>query len=152
MQKPEHIAPLVSIRLPAVIENLPGFIGPILALASTYHLAEEKKGHLELALEEALVNIFSYAYPEKTGYVDLTCRIIEDHLVILIEDQGLPFSVDSVATPDITADIMERTTGGLGIHLIRNLMDDVSYRREGDRNLLELTLAIHQMNTLGMSK
>ncbi len=143
MQKPEHIAPLVSIRLPAGIENLPGFVNPVLAIAAAYHLAEERKNHLELALEEALVNIFSYAYPGKTGYVDLSCRIIDDHLVILIEDQGIPFSVDSVATPDISADIMERTTGGLGIHLMRSLMDGVQYRRVGDCNLLELTLAIH---------
>lgn len=141
MQKPES-PPLVSIRLPATIENLPDFIGPVLALATAYHLDDERKNDLELALEEALVNIFSYAYPEETGQVDLACRIEGNRLIILIEDEGLPFSIGSAAAADLTADIVERRIGGLGIHLIKNLMDDVRYRREGIRNLLELTLSI----------
>jgi len=142
LQDPEHIPPVVSIHLPASIENLPDFIGPVLALASAYHLDEEKKNDLELALEEALVNIFRYAYPEKTGMVDLTCRIEGGRLILLIEDEGLPFAIDTTAAADLTADICERRIGGLGIHLIKNLMDDVRYRREGNRNLLELTLSI----------
>lgn len=143
MQEPEHIAPLVSIHLPASIENLPDFIGPVLALAAASHLDDEKKNDLELALEEALVNIFRYAYPQKTGQVDLTCRIEGGRLEILIEDEGLPFAIDSAAAPDLSGDIIERRIGGLGIHLMKNLMDDVRYRREGNRNLLQLTLSIH---------
>lgn len=143
MQKPEHIPPLVSIHLPASIENLPNFIGPVLALTSAYNLDDERKNDLELALEEALVNIFRYAYPEKTGQVDLTCRVEAGRLIILIGDEGLPFSMESAATADLTADIIERKIGGLGIHLMKSLMDDVRYRREGNRNLLELSLFIH---------
>ncbi len=142
MRKPERPPPPVSVRLPASIENLPGFLGPVLAFASAHHLDDEKKNHLELALEEALVNIFSYAYPEKPGHVDLTCRLTDGRLVILIEDEGIPFSMMSAAAPDLTADILERKIGGLGVHLIKNLMDDVRYRREGKRNLLELILCI----------
>lgn len=143
MQEPEHIAPLVSISLPACIENLPNFIGPVLAFASAYNIDDERKNDLELALEEALVNIFRYAYPEKTGQVDLTCRVEAGRLIILIGDEGLPFSMESAATADLTADIIERKIGGLGIHLMKSLMDDVRYRREGNRNLLELSLFIH---------
>lgn len=143
MQNPEHIEPLVSIRLPASIENLPGFLSPVLAFASAHHLDDDRKNDLELALEETLVNIFSYAYPEKPGHVNITCRMTDGRLVILIEDEGLPFSVVSAAAPDITADVLERKIGGLGIYLIMSLMDDVRYRREGDRNLLELILSIN---------
>ena len=143
MPKPEHIEePPLSIRLPASIDNLPAFIGPALAFASAHHLGDARKNDLELALEEALVNIFSYAYPEKPGFVGLTCRVTPSHLVILIEDEGQPFSVVSATTPDITADLLERKIGGLGVHLIKSLMDDVRYRRAGNRNQLELTLAI----------
>lgn len=143
MQKSEHLQPLVSVRLPASIENLPGFLSPVLAFASAHHLDDEKKNHLELALEEALVNIFNYAYPETVGHVDLTCRLAEGRLVILIEDEGVPFSMMSAAAPDLAADILERKIGGLGVHLIKSLMDDVRYRREGNRNLLELILCIN---------
>ena len=142
MQKPEHIERLVSIRLPASIENLPRFLIPVLAFASAHHLSDDRKNNLELALEETLVNIFSYAYPEKRGYVDLSCRMADGRLVILIEDEGLPFSMVSAAAPDIATDLLERKAGGLGIYLIKSLMDDVRYRREGNRNLLELILSV----------
>ena len=143
MQKPENDEPPVSIRLPASIENLPGFLSPMLAFASAHHLDDDRKNDLELALEEALVNIFSYAYPDKPGHIDLTCRMTDGHLVILIEDEGLPFSMVSAAVPDLNADILERKIGGLGVHLIKSLMDDVRYRREGNRNVLELILSIN---------
>ena len=142
MQKPEHIDPFVLVRLPASIENLPGFLRPVLAFASLHHLADDLKNDLELALEETLVNIFSYACPEKTGYVDLSCRMADGRLIILIEDEGLPFSMVSAKDPDITSDLLERKVGGLGVFLIKSLMDDVHYRRAGNRNLLELILAI----------
>lgn len=143
MQKPEHIEESsLSIRLPANIENLSGFLGPALRFAAAHHLDDDRKNDLELALEETLVNIFSYAYPENPGYVDLSCRIVEGRLVILLEDEGLPFSMVAAATPDITADLLERKIGGLGVHLIKSLMDDVRYRREGARNQLELILSI----------
>lgn len=143
MQKPEHIEPAVSIRLPASIENLPGFLSPMLAFASAHHLDDDRKNDLELALEETLVNIFSYAYPGKPGHVELSCVMADGRLVILIEDEGLPFSMVSAAAPDINADILERKIGGLGVHLIKSLMDDVRYRREGNRNMLELILSIN---------
>jgi len=143
LRKPEDAGSPVSISLPAVIENLPDFIGPVLSLASAYHLDEERKNDLELALEEALVNIFRYAYPDKAGSVGLTCRVEAGHLITLIEDEGLPFSVASASTTDLAADIVKRKIGGLGIHLIKSLMDDVRYRRDGNRNLLELTLSLH---------
>lgn len=140
MQKHDNSVPLVSIRLPAGIENLPGFITPVLSLSSLQHLDGERKNDLELALEETLVNIFNYAYPETPGYVDLSCRVVENCLIIRIEDEGVPFSMVSAATPDLAAGILERETGGLGVHLVRSLVDDVRYRREGNRNQLELTL------------
>lgn len=142
MRKTDRSDAPVSIRLPASIDNLPGFIGPVLAFATANQLGEERKNDLELALEEALVNIFRYAYPGGTGYVGLSCRIADGRLVLLIEDEGLPFAATSAGPPDISAGILERKIGGLGIHLIKNLMDDVRYRREGDRNLLELTLSL----------
>jgi anti-sigma regulatory factor (Ser/Thr protein kinase) len=128
--------------LPATLEKLPDFIGPVLAVAASCRLDEEKCNDLELALEEALVNIFAYAYPDEPGFIDLSCRREADTLVISIVDEGAPFSVTAVADPDLSADILERKVGGLGIHLIKNLMDDVRYQRQGNRNILELCLAL----------
>lgn len=143
MQKVDHTKPLVSIRLPASIENLPGFLRPLRAFAAAHHLDDDRINDLELALEETLVNIFSYAYPEKPGHVELSCWIADGSLIIFIVDEGLAFSTDSAVSPDITTDLLERKIGGLGIHLIKSLMDDVQYRRDGDRNVLKLMLAIN---------
>lgn len=142
MQTPEPCTPLLILRLPAALEKLPDFVGPVLAVAASCRLDEEKCNDLELALEEALVNIFAYAYPDEPGFIDLSCHRAADTLVIRIVDEGAPFSVTAAADPDLFADILERKIGGLGIHLIKNLMDDVRYQRQGNRNILELCLAL----------
>ncbi|MDI9569341.1 MAG: ATP-binding protein [Pseudomonadota bacterium] len=94
---------------------------------------------IELCVEEALVNIFNYAYPTATGEVELTLLPgPENTLEIRIQDRGTPFDIFSVQEPDLDADIEERRIGGLGIFLVRRLMDRVEYRRDGDRNILSL--------------
>ncbi len=68
----------------------------------------------------------------------LAVRADGDAMVLEISDSGSPFDVLSLADPDTTSDIMERHIGGLGIHFIRKLSDNVSYRRENGRNILRL--------------
>ena len=143
LQTSDQSPSALSIRLPALIENLPEFIEPLLALADRHGLGQEKKNDLELAVEEALVNIFRYAYPGRTGMVELTCRVIGNNLEILIADEGLAFSVTEVEAPNISEELDERKIGGLGILLLKSLMTDVRYKRQGNRNLLELLFSLH---------
>jgi serine/threonine-protein kinase RsbW len=128
------------IELPAKLENLPRLIGPVLAVARSLPLSEDKCCDLELALEESLVNICTYAYPEKGGRVRITYRVENDCLVVGIEDEGVIFSVLESSVPDLSVDLSARKIGGLGIHLVRSLVDDVRYRREAKRNYLELVI------------
>lgn len=134
--------PSVSITFPAVIENLSRLIGPVLEVAARMKLGAEKCHDLELALEESLVNIFNYAYPETAGAVTVDCTVTADRLVIRIEDEGVPFSVTESDPPDLSSTLLERKIGGLGIHLVRTLMDKVSHSRVENVNRLELTLFI----------
>ncbi len=103
-------------------------------------LPEKRIREVELALEEALVNIVSYAYDEPAGKIQI--RSFRDDAqsrwLIQITDQGKPFDVAKASDPDIQAPLSEREIGGLGIYLIRKLMDDVSYERRGNRNILTL--------------
>ena len=99
-------------------------------------LAERTKSRVLLATEEAFVNICSHAYPDGAGEAEVGCAREGDGLVLEISDRGIPFDILSLPPPDTTADIMERPVGGLGIHFIRTLSDDVSYRREQGRNIL----------------
>ena len=94
-----------------------------------------------LATEEALANVFHHAYPHDTGEVELSLAADETCLVVEIVDRGIPFDILSLERPDLEAGIEDRKVGGLGVFLIRELMDDVSCRREGNRNVLRLVVS-----------
>ena len=94
---------------------------------------------VNLALEELVINIMDYGFADGDHEIDITL-ISEDHqLVIEIADSGKAFDpLQDAPVPDVNAPAEERPIGGLGIYLVRNMMDDMQYRREGDRNYLTL--------------
>lgn len=106
--------------------------------ADLFGLDAKKKFGLLLALEEAFVNICSYAYPGSVGDAEISCEGDGDSFLLEIADNGSPFDVLSLPDPDTTSDIAERKIGGLGIHFIRTLSDSVTYYRENDQNVLRL--------------
>jgi len=133
-----------SLRLPAKLENLDKLIRFISACAGEKGCGEKRLHEIELASEEALVNIISYAYAGKdSGDVEVTCRAESDTAwIIEITDWGIPFDATSYADPDLDAPITDRKIGGLGIFLIRKMVDEIKYRREEDRNVLTFNLAM----------
>ena len=94
---------------------------------------------MNLALEEAVVNVMEYAYPEgKSGSVLVEAEKTPEQIVFTITDSGIPFDPTAQTEPDITLSVEERPIGGLGIHLVRQIMDDIHYEREDDKNILTL--------------
>lgn len=97
---------------------------------------------LNLALEEAVVNVMNYAYPGKEGMpVRLSVEDKEDHLVFVLEDEGVPFDPTSTESPDLTLSAEDRPIGGLGIFLVKNIMSDVSYEYCNGCNVLTMVYA-----------
>jgi anti-sigma regulatory factor (Ser/Thr protein kinase) len=94
---------------------------------------------LNVALDEALSNIISYAF-EKDIDSEIAIRMeqLPGEVVIVIEDRGSPFDPTQGALPDMTAPLHARKVGGLGVHFIRSLMDEVSYARNDGVNTLRL--------------
>ena len=94
---------------------------------------------LRLAVEEAVVNVISYAYPEGTEG-DVTIKIMSDGhtLRFQIIDTGVPFDPTKKEKADTTLSIEERQIGGLGIFLVRELMDTINYERVDGKNILTL--------------
>ena len=92
-----------------------------------------------LALDELFTNIISYGYSDKKVHF-ITVKIsLEDNILIFsIEDDGAPFNPTEVEEPDLGCTIEECKIGGLGIHLAKNLMDEVCYQRCKDKNVLTL--------------
>ncbi len=93
---------------------------------------------LNLALDELLTNTITYGYPEG-GEHEIRLRLVpegEKELLIEIRDDGLAFNPLEVKAPDLKQDIEERPIGGLGIHLVRQMLDEIEYRRENGHNVL----------------
>lgn len=94
---------------------------------------------LNLAIEEAVVNVMSYAYPAGTkGDVDIDAEADDEQLKFVISDSGTPFDPTQKGEVDTTLSAEERSIGGLGIHLIRQIMDTINYERVDGKNVLTL--------------
>lgn len=122
----------------SVVDEVPLLIERV---ASRLDIAQEERGALNLVLEEALVNVVNYAYPSGVkGDIDLEVRFDEADraLTFIIRDSGKLFDPTLAAEADVDAPLEDRRIGGLGIQLIRTLMDSVSYSYTGGCN--ELTL------------
>jgi sigma-B regulation protein RsbU (phosphoserine phosphatase) len=94
---------------------------------------------INLALEEAVVNVMTYAYPqETTGNVDIEAMANDERLKFTISDWGTPFDPTAQKEVDTTLSAEERPIGGLGIHLVRHIMDSINYERTDGKNVLTL--------------
>ena len=94
---------------------------------------------LNLAIEEAVVNVMNYAYPAGTkGDVDIDAEADDEQLKFVISDSGTPFDPTQKGEVDTTLSAEERGIGGLGIHLIRQIMDSINYERVDGKNVLTL--------------
>ena len=95
--------------------------------------------NLNLVLEEAVTNVIMYAYPqEQNEHIYLTAKKQDDRLVFVLTDSGKAFDPTQTPDADITLSADERQIGGLGIFLIRKIMNEVKYERIDDKNVLTL--------------
>jgi serine/threonine-protein kinase RsbW len=107
--------------------------------ADEHHLAAEIVGDVQVALDEVLTNIVDYGYTDDADHeIRIHLRVGDRVLEAIVEDDGVPFNPLESATPDTSAPLQERRIGGVGLHFVKNLMDEVSYDRVGDRNRLVL--------------
>jgi serine/threonine-protein kinase RsbW len=131
---------LLKLKLTARVENLQRLVESVSNCARAQDFDQKKIQEIELAVEEALVNIFNYAYPDAPGEVEVNCRADHDHFLIEIIDSGIPFDMTLLPDPNLTANVDDREIGGLGIFLIKKMVDEVKYCREAGRNILSLTM------------
>ncbi|MBO4455425.1 MAG: ATP-binding protein [Bacteroidales bacterium] len=94
---------------------------------------------LQLAIEEMVTNVIFYAYPEGVS-ADITLSAESDgkELTFVLSDGGKPFDPTAKDDPDLDVDPMDRDQGGMGILIVKNIMNEVSYQRLGDTNQLTM--------------
>jgi anti-sigma regulatory factor (Ser/Thr protein kinase) len=107
------------------------------AFCTEERLPHEVAWRLRVALDEIVANIVAYGNTEGHAALDVWFRRIGDCVEITVEDDGPPFDPLARPAPDVRLPLEARSPGGLGIALVRALMDDVRYART-DRNLLTL--------------
>lgn len=130
-----------TMKFEAELKNLPLMLESLRDYAKKQGFGDEKINKIQLAVEEILANIINYAYPDKNGSIEINCDNKEGKgLGIEIIDWGIPFDPLTVAETDTKSSVEDRNVGGLGIFLVRKIMDEIQYRREDDKNILTLTI------------
>ncbi|MGM0414695.1 MAG: ATP-binding protein [Bacillota bacterium] len=131
-----------KLKVPAVKKNLDKMIDFVTDGLNELDIKEKDKyiSKIRLACEEALVNIISYAYEEEIGQVEIAYSYNEANNEFKIEltDAGTAFNPLEKPDPDTSLPLEEREIGGLGIFMIKKIMDKVSYKREDGKNTLKM--------------
>ena len=129
----------LEIKLSNKLSELERFNQILTEFGMRQGLAPEVVHDLNLAVEEILANIISYAYTDGREHeIRVRLSAQPEEVKAELEDDGEPFNPLEAPEPDTAKPLEERTIGGLGIHLVRKLTDGLEYKRQGDRNLLTI--------------
>lgn len=131
----------ISSRLGSTAE----LIAPVLAKAASLH--DTVPESMRLIVEELVVNIARYSYPEDSDWGDedrlwITVEYIDSSFVLTFRDHGVPFNPLTATTPDFSLSVEERPIGGVGIFLVKQMSDDITYSYSNRTNILRVTCAI----------
>ncbi len=119
------------------------------AFATRSKLPAATTSKLKIVLDELISNIINYGYADDAEHeIEICLELVGHRLVVTIADDGVPFNPLTVKPPDTSAPLSEREIGGLGIHLVRNLVDETWYRRRVDKN----TIAFIMLNDVRTKK
>ncbi|MGN0291209.1 MAG: ATP-binding protein [Lachnospiraceae bacterium] len=127
-----------TIKIPAALKELDNVRAFADEVLTDTVASEEDRMAIELAIEEVFVNIVKYSHLPETAAVMVSYEYdaLKKAVVIQFEDEGHPFNPLEVREPDVTAELSERAPGGLGIYMLRKLMDYVEYEYVEDTNKL----------------
>jgi sigma-B regulation protein RsbU (phosphoserine phosphatase) len=135
-EAPDNAAKKLEIK--ASVENLNTVLDFVNTELEQRGFNKDVQGKIEIAVEEVFVNIANYAYSPGVGnavvYISVT-----DKTVIRFEDTGMPYNPLERPAPDLDKPLMERDIGGLGVFLVKKMMDNVEYTRVGNKNVLVMS-------------
>jgi anti-sigma regulatory factor (Ser/Thr protein kinase) len=114
------------------LDEIREFVG---AIAREGGFSDKDVYNIQLATDEAASNIIEHAYENISGGVlELSCGVRDDRITITLIDRGESFDPSEIPLPDLKADLSDRKIGGLGIFLMRKLMDEVHYEAKSDKS------------------
>ncbi|MDY6391250.1 MAG: ATP-binding protein [Bacilli bacterium] len=132
------------ITIPAEIKSIAKAISPIIGALEDAEADFVLTNKIEVAIDEILTNISLHAYAPGSGNIDIDYSLEEDRrlFTVIITDEGVAFDPLAKEDPDVSLSEKERPIGGLGIYIVKNVMDEVTYSRVGNKNVLTLKKTI----------
>ena len=136
-----HIAWTIKSEL----SNIPGLNMEFNAFAQRMGIDNPLRRRVNLVFDELINNIVSYGYPDQGEHtIHISVEIVDSRLKITIEDDGIAFNPFEAPEPEISQELEARQIGGLGIYLIRHLMDEIHYAREQGNNIVAVFLKLNE--------
>jgi len=136
-------SPLHRLTLKAEMDMLPGFRNFAGEVCQMLQVHEDIRGSVKMIVDELCSNIIMHGYKDaERGYIQVSMEEATKELIIQIEDTGPPFDPTELKAPKLGEDIRDRKTGGLGVFLVKELVDQLDYERKDDRNLLSMKIKL----------
>jgi serine/threonine-protein kinase RsbW len=133
------VSDFVELRLANDLAGLAEVAERVERFGAEQRLPASVVNALNVVLDEAVSNAVNHGYAAGVrGEIAVRLRRLPDTVLVEVEDDGKPFNPLQAPPPELTLPLEQRPIGGLGIHLIRNLMDEVSYARVDGRNVLKM--------------
>ena len=139
------MASSISFRLTNKMNCFKCFQPKVEEFGASHGLSGKVIFHLTLCLDELVTNIIDYGYADYDEHpIDVTISYEDDVITILVVDDATPFNIMDAPKPELDTPLeeRERPVGGMGVHIIKNMMDEIAYKRDGDKNVLRLTKKI----------
>jgi anti-anti-sigma factor len=128
-----------ELRMESRLEAMRDVVTLVEQFGADNALPQAVLNDVNVALDEALSNIIAHGYEAASvGEIIVRLDYVRDEVQVEVEDGGRAFDPLQVPAPDLTAPLRERKVGGLGVHLMRNLMDGLAYHRSGGKNHLRM--------------
>lgn len=132
----------VELQVTGKFENLPLITEFIANTMLKFGMEDHGLFQTQIAVDEAVTNIMEHGELEDENKIKLRCEKRGDMVEIVIVDKGKPFDPTTTTTPDISAPLEERETGGLGVYFIKEYMDQVKYDFKDGKNILTLVKSL----------
>ena len=137
--------PGVTVRIENDLSEIPKVDEKLDEFAEQFELPPAIAATFHIIFDDLLNNVISYGFNDgQRHFIEVGLELTENSLIVSIADDGAPFNPLAEDTPDTQLSIEDRQIGGLGIHLVINMVDDISYQRTADKNVLTLMKSLQR--------
>ncbi len=137
----QNIIAATEVSIVNTLENIEKVVEHFDGFCETNSIPMPVNQKINLSLDDLVNNIISYGYKDELEHIiDIRFKLFENRLMVIVEDDGIPFNPFDSDGADITLSIDDREIGGLGIHLIKKLMSSCDYQRKANKNVVVLTM------------